>query len=275
MRLTDGQVKVIKDKLSKITPGKWAWRLNPKAKDLMLISNASMMPIVLTFWRYGFQGAIAVFRDFDRDILEKADKWGVKREPHHNYNLDIKHPDAQFIADASADMRDLLDTIEALQHELDSLQKCYDVTNVDWKSMAQENQSLRQDITKLHGIDGVPYIGGLIVDAVIQYVKQLQHTNDIYRADLDDANVQMAYRDKVIGELKQENERFKNYKKDYEAAVEILAEKNTQNALYVEALKQVREALFAGQYWTKHYEHLASLEQIEEAIEQIDKVVGE
>jgi hypothetical protein len=42
-----------------------------------------------------------------------------------------------------------------------------------------------------------------------------------------------------------------------------------------EVLKQAREALFVGQFWAKKDEHTASLEQIEEAIAAIDKVVGE
>jgi len=150
--------------------------------------------------------------------------------------------------------------IKALQQELDSLQKCYDVTNVDWKRMAQENQSLRQDIAKLHGIDGVPYIGGLIVDAVIQYVKQLQQENDIFRTDLDDANVQMAYRDKVIGELQ------------------------AQNGAYRQTLDKVMEIFKRIEYmqgdendcgicpYCKNYPHLQGC-CIGETIKAIDKVV--
>jgi len=74
-------------------------------------------------------------------------------------------------------------------------------------------------------------------------IEALQQENEIFRADITDANVQMVYRDKVIGELKAQNERFKNYKKDYGSAIEILAEKNMQNALYVEALKQAESYL--------------------------------
>jgi len=35
--------------------------------------------------------------------------------------------------------------IEALQQELDSLQKCYAVTNENWKKLQQENEQLRCD----------------------------------------------------------------------------------------------------------------------------------
>lgn len=159
MRLTDEQVKVIKEKLNKATPGKWAWRLNPKGKSLMLISNASMMPIVMEFWRWGMHSAIAVFRDFKHDILEKADKWGIKRESHHDYNLDINHPDAQFIADASTDVRDLLDTIEALQQETVELRAEIETTKhianaqteaaIDYQ---QENEQLQAQAARMREV---------------------------------------------------------------------------------------------------------------------------
>lgn len=122
MKLTDEQIQSIKAKLSKITPGKWSWRMNPKQQSLMLISNASMAPIVMDFWRWGFHSATAVFRNFALDILEKADKWGIRRVAHHDYDLDINHPDAQFIADASEGMRDLLDTIDDQRRKNEQLQ---------------------------------------------------------------------------------------------------------------------------------------------------------
>jgi hypothetical protein len=108
------RLKEIKERLNKATPGEWAWRMHPKAKDLMLISNASMAPIVMRFWRWGMNSAIAVFRDFSKDILEKADKWKVHRESHHDYNLDINHPDAQLIAHAPEDIRYLVEQINEL-----------------------------------------------------------------------------------------------------------------------------------------------------------------
>jgi hypothetical protein len=38
---------------------------------------------------------------------------------------------------------ELLDTIEAQQEELDSLQKCYDTTNKSWKEQRQEIDRLK------------------------------------------------------------------------------------------------------------------------------------
>jgi chromosome segregation ATPase len=44
---------------------------------------------------------------------------------------------------------ELLDTIEAQQEELDSLQKCYDTTNKSWKEQRQEIEQLRAQAAKM------------------------------------------------------------------------------------------------------------------------------
>jgi len=85
----------------------------------------------------------------------------------------IKKKKKLFRGETSRFEDDLLDTIEALQQEI-----------VDWKSRYEEldagHSKLFKDLCKM------------------------KQENDIFRADITDANVQMAYMNKVIGELKYE-----------------------------------------------------------------------
>jgi len=95
----------------------------------------------------------------------------VKKEGKTTYviaRMDWSSPPrdtAEFIAHAPEDMRFLLDTIEALQQENERIRGCYEVTNDHWKRLATENEIFREDIT--------------------------------------DANIQMAYRDKIIGKQRE------------------------------------------------------------------------
>lgn len=43
----------------------------------------------------------------------------------------------------------LLETTETLRQEIDSLQKCYDMTNESWKKLKQENEQLRIDLASM------------------------------------------------------------------------------------------------------------------------------
>lgn len=135
MKLTE-----IKKRLSKTTPGPWKWIVNKNGNQVLLCTTHSGEYYVMDFERWGFHGAQPVFQKYKKyegPVHERESLGMVKmtellraRESHHpTFNLDIDHPDAQFIANAPADIKYLLDTIEEQQREIKELCDKYDKLN--------------------------------------------------------------------------------------------------------------------------------------------------
>lgn len=87
--------------MSKYTPGPWKWIVNPHSKRVCLQSFGGKRDEVLTFKRWGTQGAQPWFvRDgLFRDIMEFF-KIVRGREHHADWYGTIEHPDAQLIETA-------------------------------------------------------------------------------------------------------------------------------------------------------------------------------
>ena len=80
----------------KATPGPWKWDVNKHCHGVRL---ESYKWVVMDFVRWGMQGAQPCF--LQEGILDKASDLAIERKAHHaGFDMDIMHPDAQFIAEA-------------------------------------------------------------------------------------------------------------------------------------------------------------------------------
>lgn len=95
------------------TPGPWRWELNRTSKSVRLCGGPPHKGFgrydlnVLTFKRYGIQGAAPVFWNWDLERFvgdpHRADELALDvkgREHHSHWFADIDHPDARLIAAA-------------------------------------------------------------------------------------------------------------------------------------------------------------------------------
>ena len=160
----------------------------------------------------------------------------VKRYQAGEYNVEctkgiIKPTDIGMV-------HNLCDTIEALQQE--KLQRIKEMSE-QWGRAVERADELQTENDRLKK---------LIADANYS-LTNLHESCDIFREDLDDANAQMAYRDKVIGELK------------------------AQNGAMREAMKQAKEALEISNNVSVHWLNSAGQKIIEDALVKISEVVGE
>jgi uncharacterized coiled-coil DUF342 family protein len=173
----------------------------------------------------------------------------VKRYQAGEYNVEctkgiIKPTDIGMV-------HNLCDTIEALQQELAGWESRYTELDAGHSKLFKVFCELKQENERLKGaiqewVDGV-----CISQKYLFQIGKLQQENDIFREDLDDANAQMAYRDKVIGELK------------------------AQNGAMREAMKQAKEALEISNNVSVHWLNSAGQKIIEDALVKISEVVGE
>jgi len=160
----------------------------------------------------------------------------------------------------------------ALQ-ENEQLQKCYAVTNDHWKRLAAENEIFRADIT----------------DANVQMVhrdkmiKQLQAKTllDVVNSDLVKTYNGSALdkADQYIERLEQENKSLRDkYAKLNDFEQSQCAKLLTQNGMYKATLKQAREALSSGLRNLKCRntgDNQKILVNMRYAIESIDRAVEE
>ena len=80
----------------KATPGPWQWDVN---KHTWSVSLESHKWIVMDFVRWGMGSAQPRF--IQEGIFDKAVDLAIERKAHHvGFDMDIMHPDAQFIAQA-------------------------------------------------------------------------------------------------------------------------------------------------------------------------------
>lgn len=112
----------IRDRHQKATPGPWFWGGNVDVRHIYLAASTCGTPIVMSFTRWGMQGAqpqFAVGRRSDEPIfsgrLTKAsdlpvfqvNRAATRRDDPSVYRGDIvgiRHPDADFIAAARTDV---------------------------------------------------------------------------------------------------------------------------------------------------------------------------
>lgn len=128
------------------TPGPWRWELNRTSKSVHLCGGPPKKGFgrydlnVLTFKRYGIQGAAPVFWNWDLERFvgdpHRADELALDvkgREHHSHWFADIDHPDARLIA-AAPEMLDAL-----VQAELAVAELCVgqDPANQCWFTLAE------------------------------------------------------------------------------------------------------------------------------------------
>jgi hypothetical protein len=95
------------------TPGPWRWEVNRKHKTVQLCGGPPKRGFgrydltVLSFRRYGMNGAAPVFWNWDMERYvgkpERADELAIHvngREHHADWFADVDHPDARLIAAA-------------------------------------------------------------------------------------------------------------------------------------------------------------------------------
>lgn len=81
------------------TPGPWRWALHPKMKSIELMAPAWC---VMGFARWGMDGATPKFLGGKPNMLRKAVEFAtpIKGREHHDWELEIDHPNARLIAAA-------------------------------------------------------------------------------------------------------------------------------------------------------------------------------
>lgn len=77
---------------------------------------------------------------------------------------------------------DMIDTIEALQQELDSLQKCYDVTNESWKQLKQDNEQLQAQNEQLQARLQISPYGDDKIDELEEAFENVKFQNEQLQA---------------------------------------------------------------------------------------------
>lgn len=125
------RLKAIKERQEKATPGNWFWKVNTESKSVILWSDVPIRPFIMKFERWGMHSAAPSFRDFDQDIMYRSDEFLASRgDPKHN--LDIDHPDAQFIAHSRADIDWLVAEVEKLQVQAAVMREALNALKKSW-----------------------------------------------------------------------------------------------------------------------------------------------
>ncbi|HYH01988.1 MAG TPA: hypothetical protein VEC37_02725, partial [Bacillota bacterium] len=85
----------IKTRHAQRTPGPYMWDVNTKHQTAELKSIISPRYLIMDFYRWGFQGAGPVFRDFKRNIMFRVEQFAKPRAANHpTFDMFIDHPDA-------------------------------------------------------------------------------------------------------------------------------------------------------------------------------------
>jgi len=117
--LTPAELAAIEARVQAATAGPWRWRGHASGHQstFSLRSLAKGKQTVMTFRRWGWQGAQPVFQV--DGILRPAIDFMIQPEPHNPYLVTgIDHPDAVFIEHARDDVERLCAEVRWLQHEL-------------------------------------------------------------------------------------------------------------------------------------------------------------
>lgn len=103
------RLAAIAERAAARTPGRWRWRGNASGHSVSLQAVDRLCDYVLSFKRWGMQGAIPWFQ---RDPQESAGIERAKLIPRTHYDpwtiVGIDHPDARFIEHAPEDIDWLL-----------------------------------------------------------------------------------------------------------------------------------------------------------------------
>jgi hypothetical protein len=116
------RLAAIRERAAAATPGPWRWRgvLSSKSIELQSIPgrNGNRLLSVMTFWRWGMQSAMPVFRD-EQQVLRKPNFTRPPERKHHDWYIGgIDHPDARFIEHSREDIDFLLGEVARLEAEL-------------------------------------------------------------------------------------------------------------------------------------------------------------
>lgn len=119
-------IDAIRIRANAATPAPWLWRGNLDAHQILLVSpRVPGERTVMDFVRLGMQRAAPRFC-VNRGFMHRADAFAVfevcpeaeNRQDRRVYRgdiIDLRHPDAQFIAHARQDIEDLLAYITHLE----------------------------------------------------------------------------------------------------------------------------------------------------------------
>ena len=141
MTPSDPRVGEIQARLDAATPGPWGWFGNTDSKSIQLATKDRGRQFIMTFRRWGMQGAQPWFNtnmmmgpasDLPRyEVCPDAQS----RDDNRVYRADIsgiKHPDAEFIAAAPADVAYLLAELRDRDEKLARVESVC----ADWAELA-------------------------------------------------------------------------------------------------------------------------------------------
>lgn len=132
------------------TPGPWMWDLRTTYHDVKIVTTHSGQYYVMSFDRWGMQGAAPCFQVYDKyegpvnkrgsHGMFRADKLAKSypgKEHHKGFDDYPDHPDAKFIAESRQLVTDLIAAVEQLSTELEKATAERDAAisllrNVNW-----------------------------------------------------------------------------------------------------------------------------------------------
>lgn len=114
----------IKTRHAQRTPGPYMWDVNTKHQTAELKSIISPRYLIMDFYRWGFQNAGPVFRDFKRNIMFRVEQFAKPRAAHHpNFDMYIDHPDAIGLEKSWEDVEELLKLVDRLKIAMEAVER--------------------------------------------------------------------------------------------------------------------------------------------------------
>jgi chromosome segregation ATPase len=170
------------------------------------------------------------------------------------------------------DLTNMLDTIEALQQELDSLKKTEQ--NNTWFCKKLDNANTQME-HRDKVIGELKYEVQCHMDEVTEKCKEVESLQESL-IDVNIENERLTYTlagvmhsvDKWFDKVDENTDEVNRAAQAREIALQAIEKRD-------DVLKQAEEALEVGQFWARRHEYYASLEQINEAIKKIAEVMGE
>lgn len=114
------------------TPGPWMWDLRTNYRDVKIVTTHSGQYYVMSFERFGMQGAAPCFQVYDKydgpvnkrgsHGMFRADKLAKSypgKEHHKGFDDYPDHPDAKFIVESRQLVTELIAAVEQLSAELE------------------------------------------------------------------------------------------------------------------------------------------------------------
>ncbi len=142
--LIDAELAAIRERADKATPGPWEWNGNTASHSVYLYSRVGPRYIVMDFVRWGMSGAQPRFRC--EGLMEKVAGFLKPRAEHHpHFDMDVDHPDAQFITTSRMDVPRLLDEVDQLRGEISELLPCLDAQDMQITNLSREVERLTQE----------------------------------------------------------------------------------------------------------------------------------